>query len=72
MSASLSDVLRNIRRELYITQEQMARDLDISYSTLNRWENGHHVPSRLARKQLIEYSKQKGITAEIIKSLEQA
>jgi transcriptional regulator with XRE-family HTH domain len=47
------ELLKKIRAELNITQEQLARELSISFSTLSRWENGHTTPSRLAKMSLI-------------------
>jgi DNA-binding transcriptional regulator YiaG len=41
-----------IRRQLAVSQEDLARQLGVSYATVNRWENGHNLPSRLAKAQL--------------------
>lgn len=46
--------IKEIRNQLQMTQEQMARELNISFCTINRWENSHTRPSRLAQKALIE------------------
>ena len=67
---TFNELLKNIRKELNITQEQLARDLDISFSTLNRWENCHNTPSKLARRRLSEYCSEKRLSANILKSLE--
>jgi transcriptional regulator with XRE-family HTH domain len=40
----LSEALKNIRNKLSISQEQLASDLNVSYTTLNRWENNHTSP----------------------------
>ncbi|MFC1896717.1 helix-turn-helix domain-containing protein [Thermodesulfobacteriota bacterium] len=45
-------LVKEIRRQLAISQEDLARELGVSYATVNRWENGHAKPSRLARAQL--------------------
>lgn len=66
---ALVDILKIIRKELNITQEQLAHDLNVSFSTLNRWENSHTTPSRLARIRLMEYCNQKGVSKEIINAL---
>jgi len=68
---SLDEIIKNIRKELNITQEQLARDLDISYATLNRWENGHNIPNRLTRKAIAAYCSKKGMSSKIIIALEQ-
>lgn len=67
---TFDEILKNIRKELNITQEQLARDLNVSFSTLNRWENGRNTPSRLARMRLVEYCTKKNIFLEIISELE--
>lgn len=41
-----------MRRQLALSQEALARQLGVSYATVNRWENGHSVPSKLAKAQL--------------------
>jgi len=44
--------------------------LEVSYATLNRWENGRNYPSRLALKELARYCAEKGVSAKIVKALE--
>jgi len=45
-------LLKEVRRQLAISQEDLARELGVSYATVNRWENGQSKPSKLARAQL--------------------
>jgi len=45
-------LLKEIRRKLAISQEDLARELGVSYATVNRWENAQAKPSKLARAQL--------------------
>ena len=47
-----SGLVTVIRRQLALSQEDLARQLGVSYATVNRWEKGHRKPSRLARAQL--------------------
>lgn len=54
-------ILRSIRKEMDLSQEQLARELNISFSTLNRWENGKTSPSKLAKEKLINYLIEHGI-----------
>lgn len=44
--------VRALRHRLGLTQEQMARALTVTFSTINRWENGHARPSALALRAL--------------------
>lgn len=67
---TLDEILKDIRKELNITQEQLARDLNVSFSTLNRWENCHNTPSRLARMRIKDYCSQKGVSTETAEKLE--
>lgn len=60
------DIVHEIRKQLGITQEQLARDLNISFSTINRWENAHTVPSRLAKMRLVEFCEKNSISPDII------
>ena len=40
--------VKAMRRRLEMTQEDLAHELGVTVSTVNRWENGHTRPSRLA------------------------
>ena len=59
---TFGDVLKAVRADIGITQEQLARELSVSFSTLNRWENGHTRPSRLARIRLLEFCGQRHVS----------
>ena len=43
---------KEVRRKPALSQEDLARELGMSYATVNRWENGLSKPSKLARVQL--------------------
>jgi putative transcriptional regulator len=45
-------LVKEVRRQLSISQEGLARELGVSYATVNRWENKQAKPSKLARVQL--------------------
>jgi len=66
----MDEILKTIRKELSISQETLARDLNVSFTTLNRWENNRAKPSRLAMLQVKDYCANKGVSAEIIAALE--
>ena len=48
----IGKVIRSLRQEFGLTQEQFAAKLGVVYPTVNRWENGRSQPSRLAIKQI--------------------
>jgi DNA-binding transcriptional regulator YiaG len=41
-----------LRKRLNMTQEEFAHAIGVTVSTVNRWENGHITPSRLARRAM--------------------
>jgi len=40
--------LKEVRKQLTLSQEGLARELGVSFATVNRWENGRSRPSKLA------------------------
>lgn len=53
--------VKRVRKELGLSQEQLARKLSISFSTINRWENGKSYPSQMAREIFYNFCKSKNI-----------
>ena len=49
-------LVKEIRRQLALSQEDLARELGVSYATVNRWENEQSKPSKLAKAQLDSFS----------------
>jgi DNA-binding transcriptional regulator YiaG len=58
-----SDRIRSLREALQLTQEEFARELGVSFTTVSRWENGHGKPSRLAQRQLQELADRRDLRA---------
>jgi len=54
---SFPALVKEIRRQLTLSQEDLARQLGVSYATVNRWENGQSKPSKLAKAQLVTFCK---------------
>jgi DNA-binding transcriptional regulator YiaG len=52
---SFSDQIREVRRRLGLSQEALARAIDVSFCTINRWENGQVRPSRMGRTQFAAF-----------------
>ena len=44
--------IRELRISLGMTQEEFAHAVAVTFSTVNRWENGHAKPSKLARRAI--------------------
>ncbi|MEC4883269.1 MAG: helix-turn-helix transcriptional regulator [Scytonema sp. PMC 1070.18] len=41
-----------------LTQEEFAAEVGVTYTTVNRWENGHAKPSKLAVRRIIQILQQ--------------
>ncbi|MDZ8226721.1 helix-turn-helix domain-containing protein [Nostoc sp. ChiVER01] len=49
----VGQIIHDLRLAFGLTQEQFAATLGVTYTTINRWENGRSKPSPMAMK-LIE------------------
>lgn len=59
-------LLRDLRHRLGdVSQEQLARRVGVSWSTISRWENGKGIPSPLARAKLLALFKEGGLEGRI-------
>ena len=45
------------RKELSLTQKQLAEKLNVTFATVNRWENGRAVPNKLAQVKIYDMCK---------------
>lgn len=51
-SMKMIDALRLYRLEKRLTQQELAKKLGVSFTTVNRWMNGKTQPSELQRYQI--------------------
>ena len=49
---NFSEELRNIRQHCFLSQEAFARELNVSFSSVNRWEGGRSKPNMVAMKNI--------------------
>jgi putative transcriptional regulator len=61
MTEDTSNLIRTWRRQLRMTQEEFAREIAVTVSTVNRWENGHAEPSKLAWRAVREFARRRGL-----------
>lgn len=59
-----SKVIKEIRAQLKLGQAELARELGVSFATVNRWERGHFTPSPVALRALKQLCKERGIDFE--------
>ena len=50
--------IRQIRQRMQLTQEDFAHLIGVTFSTVNRWENGKSSPNRIAARLLFGLEKQ--------------
>ena len=50
-----SQFVKKVRKDLNLTQTELAEALDVSYATINRWENSQVLPSKLAIKSCLDF-----------------
>lgn len=54
-------LLKNIRSLCGMSQEEFAKTIGSTFASVNRWENGHHVPNRMAQSRILELCQDKGV-----------
>ena len=47
MKIDYAEMILALRVKLNISQQQLGDMLGVSFSTVNRWEKGHHEPTQL-------------------------
>lgn len=65
----ICNAIKQIRLELGLTQMAFAKRLHVSFSTVNRWENGRVQPNRLATMMIISLSDEISINHEALEIL---
>lgn len=62
----LNQIIKKIRLELGLSQEALARELHVGFTSINRWENNKTKPNQIARHAIIELCKKKNIDDDLI------
>ena len=52
---SFSEERKKVRQHCFLSQEAFARELNVSFSSVNRWEGGRAKPNLVAMKNLKEF-----------------
>ena len=59
-SESLGSALRDLRSKLKLSQEELAQRLNVSFATVNRWENDKATPQGTARDSINKLMEEAG------------
>ena len=54
-------LVKTMRQKLEQTQEQFAREVGVTFSTVNQWENGRRKPQPFLVNRLLEMAAQHGL-----------
>lgn len=49
-----SKLIRDMREKLILSQYELAKLLEVSFSSVNRWENGKHEPTIKVKRKIVE------------------
>ena len=58
---SFSKEIKMLRERLYLTQNEFAKALNVSFSTVNRWEKGKARPNISTMRKVKKYCEYKGV-----------
>lgn len=59
-------IIKTIREKTFITQSELAEKIDVSFASVNRWEQGHHEPTMKAKRKLALICHEIGIDMEAL------
>lgn len=62
---SFSEDIKRIRRKAFLTQEDFAKEIGVSFATVNRWETGKAKPNLKTMKLIDDYCKRNDIDFDI-------
>ncbi len=60
-NTDFASLVKALRGKRGLTQEQLAREIGVSFSTVNVWENGRRKPQPFLAKRLHEMAKEAGM-----------
>jgi DNA-binding XRE family transcriptional regulator len=66
MDVNFPLLVREIRQARRITQEELARELQVTFSTVNGWEKHEPIPSLASR--LVEVAEKSGIMPKAVEN----
>ena len=57
-------LVKKLREKLILSQQELAELLEVSFSSINRWETGKHEPTSKVKRKIVELCKQNDIDLE--------
>lgn len=66
-----NEAVKAMRKQLKITQNELANMLHVTSTTISRWESDKAAPNKLARTVLIDFCKANNVDSSIIEDLKE-
>lgn len=63
---SLAEVIKNTRMKSLLSQEDFAKELNVSVGSINRWENGKTKPNIIAMKAIKTFCEERKLKYDMI------
>lgn len=67
-SIDFPSLVRDLRQARGLTQEQLAREVGVTFSTVNGWENGRHQPIPALASRLVAMAEKAGVRRPLLSS----
>ena len=68
---SFSEGIKKIRWKAFLTQEDFAKEIGVSFATVNRWETGKTKPNLKTMKLIDDYCKRNDIDFDISEQIDE-
>ena len=62
---SIENEIKQIRQQALLSQTEFASELGVSFSTVNRWENGKSKPNYKALQAIESFCNKKGLDISV-------
>jgi len=67
MNINYPATIIKVRAKLNLSQAELAEMLDVSFASVNRWENGKYEPTRLVKEKIRLICEENNIQMEVVK-----
>lgn len=63
---TFAEKMQTVRKQLFLSQEAIAKELGVSFATVNRWEKGKCEPSYKAQKAFNDLCEKHNIDVNLL------
>ena len=67
MNINYPATIIKVRAQLNLSQTELAAMLDVSFASVNRWENGKYQPTRLVKEKIRLICEENNVQMEVVK-----